>query len=308
MTRFLAGLPIIGRFFRRADAAPISLVMLLDHEPALGVVEVGGAVRAAYPAGAAEMLGEIPGPPGGPGATRGRNIMFEAEGGVFGVLIIPYPYTEDPDAVADGIDRADIAEAVRTHRGWVSVDTFGPMPRETAHRVIGRVAASLSPEGCLAFYMPHRQRFSFPTDTLRDAMREGDWLGTFDGVGGDRVVGREAGDEALHAAADEARRRFPEFAHAFEHEPASDFSVKAGFEEEGEVEHMWIAVDAVLPDGVRGRLSNTPRVLSRLREGDEITLPLDEIEDWMVMNQHGMRGGFSVRVIDPDLYRQMGGA
>lgn len=310
MMGLLSRIPIIGRFFRSPDDGPVSLVMLLDREPKLGVVEVGAAVRNAFPNGAAEMLGELPGPPGGPPGKTSTNYMFTAEGYTFGVLIIGSPYMPNQEEVADGISRPDIADAVRTHRGWVSIDAFGPVPQDEAHAVIGRVAAALLPEGCLALYMPHRQRFSFPGGALRQAMLAGDWLDVFDGVGSDPVVGASADDAELRKAAEEARVRFPEFAIAFESgDPDSDpdgaFSVKAPFEENGQVEHMWVAVEELLPGAVRGVLGNDPRFITKLRSGDEVTIPLDEIEDWMILEKQGMRGGFSIRVLQPDLYEEM---
>ena len=303
----LSRLPLVGRFFRGRDAGPTSLVMLLDREPTLGVVEVDAAVRHAFPDGLSSMMGEIPGPPGGPAGASSTNFMFSVGKHVFGVLVVGSAYMPDQASVADGIPREDIAGAVRNHRGWVAIDSFGPVPQNDAHMIIGRVAASLEMEGCLALYMPHRERFSFLTPTLRDAMFAGDWIDAFDEIGSDALVSAAGDDEALRKAAEEARARFPEFAAAFETEPESEFSVKSAFEENGETEHMWVSVEELLPSGIRGVLGNEPRTITTLRAGDEITVALDDMEDWMILSESGMRGGFSVRVLQPEMYRQMTG-
>ena len=63
------------------------------------------------------------------------------------------------------------------------------------------------------------------------------------------------------------------------------------------VEHMW--VDDVYFDGstIRGVLINSPNTIASIREGDEVTLPLDRIENWLCAFDDDAHGGYSVQVL-----------
>lgn len=87
--------------------------------------------------------------------------------------------------------------------------------------------------------------------------------------------------------------------------PALDLAcVKAPFSDDpdhrdsaDQAEHMWI--NEVTFDGadVRGVLINEPNWLKSVRVGDQVSVPLPEISDWMYSLQNRVYGGFTINLI-----------
>ncbi|MBW8685583.1 DUF2314 domain-containing protein [Chitinophaga rhizophila] len=83
--------------------------------------------------------------------------------------------------------------------------------------------------------------------------------------------------------------------------PALDLAcVKVAFleqfpgEDEPTVEHMWI--NDIQFDGsyVSGVLVNDPESLTNVKNGDEVTIPLDQISDWLYASEGKAYGGFTI--------------
>ena len=121
-------------------------------------------------------------------------------------------------------------------------------------------------------------------------------------------------DEAMLKAFEQARKSFRYFLRELYWErlrivPALSFAcVKVAFSQElngsTEVEHMW--VNEVYFDGERvcGVLVNDPNVLSNVKNGDEVAVPLEQISDWMFAiegkrAEHDEAGGLNFG--DPDV-------
>lgn len=115
-------------------------------------------------------------------------------------------------------------------------------------------------------------------------------------------------DPDLRQAASKAQESFKHFWYHV----ASDFNrivpalslacVKAPFSDNFDdpnapVEHMW--VDEVYFDGstIHGVLINSPNGISSVSEGDEVTLSLGRIEDWLCAYDDDAHGGYSVQVL-----------
>ncbi len=90
-------------------------------------------------------------------------------------------------------------------------------------------------------------------------------------------------------------------------EKESNFAVKVGFyeQEAGEdflksgkaLEAMWIS-ELTFDDKVLiGKLENEPRVVKKLKRGDEVKVDLDEIIDWMYTDDGCLVGGYTLRVL-----------
>jgi len=85
--------------------------------------------------------------------------------------------------------------------------------------------------------------------------------------------------------------------------PALGFCcVKVGFHQEGfESEFMWIS--HIEFDGfiVKGELINHPNMLTNVKEGDVVEIPLEEICDWMFTSGKEVMGGFTVQVLRAEM-------
>jgi uncharacterized protein YegJ (DUF2314 family) len=82
--------------------------------------------------------------------------------------------------------------------------------------------------------------------------------------------------------------------------PALELSaIKAAFKDpEAEpVEHMWLSDIDFDGDVISAHLLNSPRELTSVKEGDRVTLRLEEIEDWMYVLQGQVFGGFTIQVL-----------
>lgn len=114
-------------------------------------------------------------------------------------------------------------------------------------------------------------------------------------------------DEAMLKAFEQARKSFRYFWRELYWErlriaSALSFAcVKVAFSQElngsTEVEHMWL--NDVYFDGERvyGVLVNDPNVLSNVKNSDEVSVPLEQISDWMFAIEGKTYGGFSVQAM-----------
>lgn len=114
-------------------------------------------------------------------------------------------------------------------------------------------------------------------------------------------------DPALRAAMERARATFKYLWRELTWEyrrivPALELSaVKAAFIDDGarpeDMEHMWLG--EVLFDGstIIAKLLNAPNTVRSVREGDEVTLTLDRIEDWMYAREGHVYGGFTIQAM-----------
>jgi uncharacterized protein YegJ (DUF2314 family) len=89
----------------------------------------------------------------------------------------------------------------------------------------------------------------------------------------------------------------------------SGFTVKAKFEDGKETEYMWI--DDPHLDGKKlvGRLNNEPEWVKSVKFGDVVSVPKDQISDWMYIDNGLLVGGYSVRLLrdrsTPDQRKQL---
>jgi len=84
--------------------------------------------------------------------------------------------------------------------------------------------------------------------------------------------------------------------------PALDFAaVKLAFCQEEQVEHMWITDLAFDGFRVQGSLMNQPDLLTNVKLGDPVDVPLPEIEDWMFSIAGRAYGGFTIQVMRAEM-------
>lgn len=113
--------------------------------------------------------------------------------------------------------------------------------------------------------------------------------------------------EAMKRASEGARATFKYFWRELSWEyrrivPALGVAaLKAAFNDPGahedSTEHMWLNDIAFDGDIVRATLINQPNRLRSVKQGDQVTLKFDEIEDWLVGSQGKAYGGFTIHEI-----------
>jgi uncharacterized protein YegJ (DUF2314 family) len=138
----------------------------------------------------------------------------------------------------------------------------------------------------------------------------GRWLGTvavvaliFAGCGkkhpADKVTYVADDDPRMNAAMDKARSTVKTFTAALKSPKAgqSAFSIKMGFTDSGNTEHMWLT--PVTFDGSKftGTVNNEPEKVKTVKMGQKVTVAPDKISDWMYIENRKLVGGETLRVL-----------
>lgn len=105
-------------------------------------------------------------------------------------------------------------------------------------------------------------------------------------------------DPEMNAAMRQARATLPEFEKRLKQPPATQqyISLKGRFEEDGNVEHMWLADVEITPRGYRGKLGNRPVYIQAIGEGSVVEVTRAQVSDWMAIDAGKVVGGYTVRV------------
>lgn len=104
-------------------------------------------------------------------------------------------------------------------------------------------------------------------------------------------------DEAeMDAAIERARAEVDTFIETMKNPAgASDFSVKAPVEEDGNFEYFWLTDVAYKNGSFSGKIGNDPGIVSNVSFGQEWSLKKDEISDWMYMKGGKIHGNYTMR-------------
>ncbi|HMP80458.1 MAG TPA: DUF2314 domain-containing protein, partial [Pirellulaceae bacterium] len=90
-----------------------------------------------------------------------------------------------------------------------------------------------------------------------------------------------------------------EFAEAFAKRKANeDFLVKMQFTDETQSEFMWITVEQIENEVIKGKLENQPMFIDNLKVGDTVQVPLRDLNDWVMVRNGEMVGGFTIKVLE----------
>ena len=104
-------------------------------------------------------------------------------------------------------------------------------------------------------------------------------------------------DPKMSAAIDKARATAPTFIAALKAPKASQsgFSVKMGFKDGEQVEHMWLS--PVRFDGTKfhGTVNNQPEKVTNVKLGQEVSIEPGQISDWMYIDNKKLVGGYTLR-------------
>src|SRR5579884_1119886 len=173
--------------------------------------------------------------------------FIRVEGQIYMIHRFSRVYVDDVDqAVAETPDPLG-KKAIREHKAWCSIDLNWPQnpggkEKVSFYKRMLRIAAELLNSDCLAIYLPETGKL-VPVDDHTQSVLQGDKA--FDELNAyqpDPVIFMKEDDTFLEEAAQEARKRWPEFTKAFAERKSDNrsFAVKAPFRDGEEWEWMWL--------------------------------------------------------------------
>lgn len=227
--------------------------------------------------------------------------MIACRGQHFSVHNFKIPYAKDVAAEAESITDFQMRKAYLEHKAWLAVDLLWEERPERLPEVygqIGKLIAELAQTDCTAVYSPATSKMILYDDEVEEQLRGPDVLEVFHRLVRVPVVPIADDDPALEEAAEEARRRWPEFVAAFEtRRSEQNFAVKAPFSDGANTEVMWAAVTGIEDDEVFGALENQP-VSVNLKYGSKVQVSSADLTDWIISGEGSLKGGFTIKVID----------
>lgn len=233
-----------------------------------------------------------------------KNYLVSANGHMFLVNSVSKPYMDNPEQPAESIPDMRLRRVIASHTAWNSVDLFGESPTEIErpeiYAMLGKLLAEFAGDDCIGLYCPEIDRCNEYAPAVLDALRAGQPLSIFEGPTFAPVVQVAGDDPRMVAAVGEARRRWPEFVAAFQKRGSATeqiFVVKARFAEGDNEEFMWVTPQTIDNGAVTGRLENTPNALTSIKEGDTVTVRVDDLNDWLYGGEKQQVGGFTMKVM-----------
>ena len=107
-------------------------------------------------------------------------------------------------------------------------------------------------------------------------------------------------DLVMEAAIAKARATLPDFRTAYGSPQPGDgkFAVKIVFPTTGNnSEHIWASVIELNAAAVTAKINNTPRDIPNLRFGEQVSVPIDRISDWMFERGGKLHGAQTLRAM-----------
>jgi len=106
-------------------------------------------------------------------------------------------------------------------------------------------------------------------------------------------------DEAMNAAMAKARETIGDFLSRLQNPETSkeNLSLKASFEEDGQIEHLWLNTITYEDDIFTGTLGNNPVYVQGLTLGQRVSIPLERVSDWMDIEDGRLIGGYTIQVL-----------
>jgi uncharacterized protein YegJ (DUF2314 family) len=218
-----------------------------------------------------------------------------------GIIALDRPYFRDVNQIAVQLKNSAARAGVEQHRAWLSVDLIGEAPQFAdqlrLYGALGLMIAEFLDDNVLAIVrLPDGPILAYDFAMI-PMFRAGGAAEIFrrGQARGNVKSDSEKGD--AQSATAEARRRWPEFVHAFAHRrPDQQFAVKKKFDDGKVAEHMWATISAINGATVYGQLNNTPNRIKKLKFGDKVTFPDSEVEDWIYTDGPNKIGEFQTKV------------
>jgi uncharacterized protein YegJ (DUF2314 family) len=230
-----------------------------------------------------------------------QRFTIQARGHRFEVEASAAPYLRNPEEFAKSIENPSLRQAVAAHRAWISVGLAGAPPEEEKpgiYALLGKLLAAFASKDSLVIYCPELEKCNACAPFTADVLKSGKPLRIFEPTFAP-VIPVRGDDPRLIDATKEARQRWPEFVAAFQKntDPERPFVIEARFAEGPHTEFMWVSVRKIENKTIVGRLENNPEFLQRVKEGDEVSVPLDDLHDWMCEIDGQTVGIFTLRVL-----------
>jgi uncharacterized protein YegJ (DUF2314 family) len=211
-------------------------------------------------------------------------------------------------AAASECEDPTLRNAVLTHKSWLSVDAMGLKnipPQDVRVQIyntlLGKLLAEFVDEQSLVIFAPSEGRYGAVNGQTSELLAGGkiaDVLGDADLNA--PIIHVENSDEAINTAIATAQKRLPEFISVIE-SGRSDAEpiVKARFADaNGEGEHMWAQVKHIAPGGIVAEVMNRPANPALPKKGTVVTIKLDDVSDWMYVDEKGRsKGGFVEKIL-----------
>ena len=111
------------------------------------------------------------------------------------------------------------------------------------------------------------------------------------------IYGVQETDKEMNEAMKKANQTLADFNSALINPKIEVKALKVKFENETDVEHIWIS-DVKLKDGkYSGILDNAPEYIKDHKIGDTINVDNKDISDWMYIENGKLFGGYTIKVL-----------
>lgn len=115
----------------------------------------------------------------------------------------------------------------------------------------------------------------------------------------DKVTYVADDDTRMNAAIDKAHSTVDAFIAALKMPKPSQsaFAVKMPFTDGGKIEHIWLSPVTYDGSNFHGTVSNEPEDITTVKLGQEVSVSLSNISDWMYIEDDKLVGGETLRVL-----------
>lgn len=171
--------------------------------------------------------------------------------------------------------------------------------RDASTKQLCRIAAALCGKDVAGLAIPSQEILVACADELPSLLNSLNPIRALQTGVAEAVVGTSDGDPELSKATAEAKKRWSEFAKAFEsrNKGTEGFAAQFVFDAaEGQRESLWIEVVKIDADRVLGKVANEPQHVA-LKLGESVTVPLNKLKDWLYYRDGERVGGFTVEVL-----------
>jgi uncharacterized protein YegJ (DUF2314 family) len=236
----------------------------------------------------------------------GRSPLFliQCPEGMFMLNNFSQPYWSNKEEVIEEVRELRLRNAIEEHTAWLSVDLMGEEPdqvnRPAIYAKIAKLISELSGPDCVALLQPEGPRINVWDEALSEKLSGGKNVDELFEINLAPVKIISDDDPRMKAAVAEARSRWPEFVEAFQKKDCENYAVKAPVTGNGNKEFIWIEVKGLEPEYIHGTLGNDPVNLGNLKFGDQVEVPLKDLNDWVFVRDGKPTGMFTLKVLMAD--------
>ncbi len=120
-------------------------------------------------------------------------------------------------------------------------------------------------------------------------------------VRSDHVTSIQSDDEAMHAAIAKAKESLPGVLERLRVEGLENFSVKVPITDDHGTEHFWLSNTEFVEGVFKGILDADPRVVECVTPSQAHEAKVEDVTDWLFLEEGKMRGNFTLRALLPHM-------